>query len=103
MSITAVHVGDIGTVFELTIYDGSSVVDISSATTKQITLQTPTGTSTTYTAVFSGTGTDGKIKYTTTTALILSVAGMWKIQGVVVMPAGTWHTSVETFQVHPNL
>ena len=65
MAVNEIHVGDIGTVFTLTIKDGSSVIDLSGATTKQIILRKPDRvTSSTKTASFVTDGSDGKIKYT---------------------------------------
>ncbi len=98
-----IHVGDVGTIFEVEITDqADAAVDISGATTKQIKFTKPVGTDVTQTAAFSGTGTDGKMRYLTVAA-DLSADGDWALQGYVVIPAGTWHTDVGTFKVLPNL
>jgi len=104
----AVHVnprkGDIGTPIELTITsDGSTAVDISTATTKQITLQSPTGTETTYTASFTNTGTDGKLRYTTVATTNLNAVGPWLAEAYIVTPSGAWHSSILRFRVDPTL
>ena len=70
------HVNDIGTVFRVTVYDttstgGTTVADISLATTKQFTFKRPDGTTFDRTAVFTpvseggagSPGTDGNIQY----------------------------------------
>ena len=60
MAENEIRVGDIGTKFQVTVKDGASVVDISSATsTKQIILKKPDGTTLTKSATFSSDGTDG--------------------------------------------
>ena len=65
MSANEIHVGDIGTVFEVTVKDGEDVVDVSSATTRQLIFKSKDGAVLTKTAVLVTDGTDGKIKYTT--------------------------------------
>lgn len=102
MASDEIHVNDIGTVFRGTVQDGTSVVDISGATTIQILFK-PSGAATrTKTAVLTGDGTDGQMQYTTVDG-DLNVDGVWEWQGQVVLPAGTWRTDVKTFVVHRNL
>ena len=55
--IEEAHVGDVGTIFRVTVYDttssgGTSIADISGATTKQFTFKRPDGSTFTKTAVF---------------------------------------------------
>lgn len=102
MAIEEIHVGDIGTVFEYTVKDAGVVVDISSATVKEITFKKPDGTKLVVTANFTSDGTDGKIRYAILTGQ-LNKAGIWDIQGKVVITAGTWYTDISQFQVHLNL
>lgn len=97
-----IHYNDIGTIFRGTIQDGSSVVDISGATTIQMLFNPPGGATRTKTATLTGDGTDGKMQYTTVDG-DLNVLGVWQWQGQVVLPAGTWRTDVKTFVVHSNL
>lgn len=97
-----IHVGDIGTVFEVTIKDGSSVVDISSATALQIIFKKPDDSSLTKIAIFSSDGTDGKMKYTSV-ANDLNISGSWRLQGRVVMPVGEWRSTTGNFGVYKNL
>lgn len=98
-----VHVGDIGTIFLATITDeNNAVVDVSLASTKQLWFKKPDTTVTKKTASFTTNGTDGKLQYTTI-AGDLDNAGVWEIQGYVVLAAGTWHTSRLTVQVQPNV
>ena len=103
MAANEIRVGDIGTQFKVTIKDGTSVVDISSATsTKQIILKKPDGTKLTNTATFFLDGTDGIMYYSTVDG-DLDVPGVWKLQGKVVITAGTFSTDVYSFKVHRNL
>jgi len=101
------HVNDIGTVFRVTVYDTSStgttsVADISSATTKKFTFKKPDGTTFERVAVFTGTGSDGKIEYATVDG-DLSGPGTWHLQAYVATPDGNWNTSVGYFKVYENL
>jgi hypothetical protein len=97
------HKLDIGTIIRLVIRADGVVQDVSSATvTKQIKLQKPDGVTVTKTAVFTTNGKDGQIQYTTV-ANDLDQVGRWKAQGYVVLSSGTWHTTVETFEVLPTL
>jgi len=105
MAANEIHKGDIGTVFEVTVKDGDTVVDVSSASTegsKKIRFSKPGGTVVEETATFSSNGTDGKIRYVTI-ADDLDTAGVWKWQAYVVLSSGTWNSDVKEFTVHPNL
>lgn len=97
-----IHLNDIGTVFEATIMDGSAIVDVSSATTKELIFRKPSGAVITQTAVFTTDGTDGKIQYITI-ASDLDEAGDWKLQGRIILPTGEWRTDVSIQSVYGNL
>jgi hypothetical protein len=101
------HVNDIGTVFRVTVYDttstgGTTVADISTATTKQFTFKRPDGTTFDRTAVFTAAGSDGNIQYLSVDG-DLNVAGTWHLQAYVATPAGNWNTGVGHFRVYENL
>ena len=102
MSANEVHKDDIGTVFEVALMDGSSIVNVSAATTKEIIFEKPDGSTLTKTAEFVTSGSDGKIDYTTV-AGDLDTIGRWKIQAYVVLAAGSWKSDVAEFSVHDNL
>jgi hypothetical protein len=103
MSIPTVHLNDVGVAIKLTFVDeNGNVIDISSATTKEILLQPSGGTTQTHTASFFTDGRDGIISYTISTG-DLSVATKWNAQGYVVMPSGSFHTAYLAFEVDPNL
>lgn len=99
---TDMHVGDIGTVLEVTLYDSGVVVDISSATVKQFIFKKPDRTTATKAASFSTNGTDGKLRYTTI-ANDLDIAGDWELQVYVELLAGKWKSDVGVFSVLSNL
>lgn len=102
MAQPEIHVGDIGTTFEVTLKQSAAVVDLSSATVKQIYFMKPDGSTLTKTASFTTDGTDGKIYYNTTTG-DLDTAGDWQLQAVVTFGASVWHSSIAAFAVFPNL
>jgi hypothetical protein len=101
------HVNDIGTVFRVTVYDttstgGTTVADISLATTKQFTFKRPDGTTFDRVAVFTSDGSDGNIQYISVDG-DLNIAGTWHLQAYVVTPAGNWKTEVRHLKVYENL
>lgn len=102
MACTEVRMGDIGTVIEITVIDCGSVVNLSTATTKELIFKNPDGIIKTTTAGFVTDGTDGKIAYTTV-ADFLDVEGTWKVQANIIMPSWTGRSSVSTFTVKSNL
>lgn len=103
---TIIHNGDLGTTFLLTITeaDGTTAVDVSTATKLQMIFEDPAGTSTTKTASLNTTGTDGKIKYVSESGLI-DVVGTWRVQGYVEFGGGTskYYSTVTEFMVYDNL
>ena len=97
-----IHVNNVGTLFKVTIYDGTTAVDVSTATTKQIIFKKPNGESVTKTALFYTDGSDGIIQYTSV-AGDLDVKGVWKIQAFVDMTAGDFYSDWGDFIVYDNL
>lgn len=103
MSAGEIHVADIGTQFIVTIKDeDSAVVNISSATTKQLTFSRPNGTSLVVSGTLVTDGTDGKMKYTTVSG-DLSVAGIYRLQGYVVISGLQLYSDIVSFKVFSNL
>lgn len=100
--IQEIHVGDIGTIFEITIVDCDSPVNITAATEKTIIFSKPDGTIVEKAASFSTDGADGKIRYYTI-ANDLDTDGKWKIQARIVLPSGQWSSNTSTFKVFKNL
>ncbi len=97
-----IHQSDIGTKLLITVKDGGSVVDISSASSLIILIKKPDGTILTRTGVLETDGTDGKMYYIVV-AGDLDAAGVYKIQGRVALSSGTFSTSTANFKVHCNL
>lgn len=102
MPADEIHVGDVGTVFIVTIKDGDDLVDISSATTKSLLFRKPNGDLLTKTASLVNDGTDGQMKYISVSGDI-DVDGTWTLQGLVAIGTGSWHTDLHTFKVHRNV
>ncbi len=98
--------GDIGTALKFTVRDygaeGSPIVPLSSATTKNAIFQKPDGTTFLRNALFDTDGNDGCLKYTTASGDIQG-AGQWKAQVKVITPEGEWSSDVIEFFVKSNL
>jgi len=108
MAANEIHVGDIGTTFEGTVYGVNSlgesyIVDISSATNLEIMFQKDDGSVVTKTAELTSDGSDGKMEYNIIEG-DLDQVGDWKMQGRVHMTGGfRWSTDIFDFEVHANL
>jgi|TARA_R110002020_G_scaffold5117_2_gene21682 hypothetical protein len=102
MAANEIHENDVGTKFLVTVTDGSSAVNISSASTKQLIIKKPSGTKLTKATSFSTDGTDGKMYYNIG-ADDLDEAGTYKLQGKVIISDGTFFTDIQTFKVFRNL
>lgn len=104
--LAKIHVGDIGTIILVTITDqDGAVLDISTASTKEIKIQKVdnSGLTKTKTADFVSDGTNGQIKFVTEET-DFSSSGEWVVQGRIVLPGeGTWNTSKESFYVASNI
>lgn len=100
--VQEIHIGDIGTVFEITITDCTAAVDISTATDMSVVFRKPDGTVVENEASFLTDGEDGKLIYTTIAGDI-DQKGTWKIQAKVVMPSGSWSSNIDSFKVYENL
>lgn len=97
-----IHVGDIGTRFEVTLKDGDTVLDISAASKMQIWFGRPTSNALKKDANFVTGGTDGKLEYYSV-ADDLNEAGEWFIQAYVEFGSGKWHSDAIPFDVHENV
>ena len=98
-----IHVGDVGTVFRVTLYDCDVIVDLTGYNSVQIKLQKPDETVDTHTAtIYQNDPTLGIIEYITQ-AGDLDQDGLWQIQGYVDIPTWTGHSDTEKFKVYTNL
>jgi len=102
MAQNEVHQWDTGTVFQVTLSDASSAVDLSSANSMDLIFKKPDLTTLTKEASFVNSGTDGKIKYSTQSG-DLSVTGVWTLQAHVTLPTGNWRSDIGQFEVYRNL
>ncbi len=104
MTDTIIHVGDVGTIFRITIVENDEVtpVNVSGATVKKILFKKGDGTKMEKTAIFYTNGSDGIIQYVGIAGDV-NVNGNWKMQGYVEMPSGKFYSAVETFIVKENL
>jgi hypothetical protein len=102
MSANEIHVGDVGTRITVTFQDGSSVVDISGASTKQIWLRRPAGSALKLDGTFTTDGSDGKIYIDSTASTFVTAGDTWEVQGYIETATGTWHSDKEVFEVFSN-
>lgn len=101
--LETIRIGDVGTILRVSITDDDGViVDISTATTKQIILKKPDTSILTKTASFFTDGTDGILTYTLIAGDIDQV-GRWQIEAYVVTPTGSWSSTIEAFSVQHSL
>ena len=97
-----IHVGDIGTVFRITIKDGADIVDISNVDSKLVFFQKPDGTTLSRTATLYTDGLDGILQYVTQDG-DLDQAGTWQIQAKIDFGTDVFYTNIEKFKVYRNL
>lgn len=102
MAENEIRQGDIGTVLRLTVMDGADIVNISSASIKQMIFTKPSMAKMTKDATFTTDGTDGQIEYVTVEG-DLNEVGIWYRQAYIVMSGWTGHSDTSSFPVHPNL
>lgn len=97
------HVGDIGTIFEFVLRDcDGGLVDLTAGVVATMHLRDPAGNVTPHVAVRVGTGVEGRVRFTSTTA-VLDEAGPWRRWVTAVMTGGATFTSTPVdFYVHDN-
>ena len=98
------HVGDVGTIIQVTVTDGTDPVDVGDPIDiRDIHFEDPDGTIVTKAGALVDDGSDGKIKYVTE-ADFLSKPGVWRLQVELEWANGNhWSSSKAEFRVHPNL
>ena len=99
-----IHKDDVGTRFQLTVKDGADLVNISGATSLRVDIRKPSDTVINRSALRfdDGSALSGVMYYDTAVGDIDEV-GNYKLQGVVTLPSGTYHTDIHTFKAHCNL
>jgi len=99
-----IHQYDIGTRFLITVKDCDEPIDISDALYRQLTFRKPSDTVISKIAsVFNDGSETSGVMYYDTIGGDLDEAGMWKMQGKIALPSGTYYTTVYSFKVHCNL
>ncbi len=99
-----IHQYDIGTRFQITVQDCDSLVDISNASYRQLTFRKPSDTIVTKIAsIFNDGSAVSGVMYYDTIGGDLDEVGIWKMQGKIALPSGTYYTNVYSFKVHCNL
>ncbi len=102
-----IHIGDIGTNFEISLVDDSVdppiAVDLTGATILELIFRRADDSILTKTAAVVGDATAGVIQYITTAASDLNSEGTYRIQAKVVLPSGTWRSERSKFRVHGNI
>ena len=103
MSQNEIHEGDVGTSLEATIYVApKQILDLSTASVKNILFRKPDGTVHIKTADFVTDGTDGKLRYVTI-ASDFDQTGDWSWQARLEFTTGTWSSNVKRFFVYENV
>jgi len=97
-----IHYGDIGVNFNITVMNGSSPLNVSSADNIYIIFQKPDGSDLIKTASLITDGTDGNIRYTTV-AGDLDQVGTWQIQAKVDFTISVFSTDIQKFKVYRNI
>jgi len=99
-----IHQDDIGTRFLVTVKDDGVAVNLTSATLKQLNFRKPDDSVLNRTASGLGGGSESSgIMYYDTVSGDLDAVGVYKMQGKVTIPSGTFYTDIYTFKVHSNL
>ena len=87
----------------ITIHDqDSAVVDISSASVKEMNLQAPAGTEETITCTLTGDGTDGQMTCAIAANTLNNLA-LWKYQGFVTISGISYPSEIGSFLVDARL
>lgn len=97
-----IHQYDIGTAIEIEIKDCSGVVNVSSATTKQIRFYKPNKERVVQDATFLTDGVDGKIQYIFADG-DLDTVGRWRYQAFLIIGGREYNSDIGEFKVYENI
>jgi len=97
-----IHYGDIGVNFNITVMNGTAVLNVSNASSISIIFQKPDGSDLIKTATLVTDGTDGNIRYTSVSG-DLDQIGTWQIQAKVNFGASVFSTDIQKFKVYRNI
>lgn len=102
MAINEIHVGDIGTIFNLTINDeNSTIVNLSGADVSLI-FRKPDNNLLTKIPTLINSGIGGQITYVVIEG-DLDLHGIWGLQAYVDYGGSGWYTDINEFKVYRNL
>lgn len=77
-------------------------LDISTASSMYIIIKKPDDSKLTKTGIFLTDGTDGQIYYDSISG-DFDTSGLYRVQTIVTIGSGTYHSEVKTFRVECNL
>jgi hypothetical protein len=97
-----VRVGDIGTIFQITVRDSTNVVNLSNATSISLVFKKPNKQIITRSAAVAGDGTGGIVTYTSKEG-DFDIKGNYQMQITIVSSSGAWSSNIVGFQVYPCL
>ena len=93
-----IFVCDVGKVIRLTVRENGAVVNVSGASTKQIKIKKPDGTTLAKGATFTTDGTDGKVQYVVESG-VFSQPGLYEFRAYLVLGAWTGHSSKKVAEI----
>jgi hypothetical protein len=91
------HVGDVGAIIRLTVFEDGAAKNLSAASSKQIKIYKPDGTVLTKTAEFYTTGADGKLQCTTETG-DFDAPGLYSVVAAFTVGGWSGHSTPATIQ-----
>lgn len=94
----SVHVGDTGTLIEITVIEDGVPVDLGDATALAFVFGKPSGDVVSVAATLSTDGADGKLRCTSSEALF-DEAGRWVIQAQLTLGSWSGRTARAAFAV----
>lgn len=102
--IEEIHHKDFGTVFVITLRNGSVHVDMSAITliAKGIDFAAPSGATYGKALNFVTDGSDGKLSYTIPSNFLNEV-GVWQMQVYITTATQQWKSNIEEFSVFTNI
>jgi hypothetical protein len=98
-----IQVGAKNLAIKLQVKEGNSVLNISSASVKNMIIEKPDDTIVSGSTAFFTDGTDGIIVYYTSSSSILDQAGDYNAQAYIEMTGFTGYTTPVVFSVYENL
>ena len=98
-STANIHMGDVGTVLKISVYDQDKVIVPEIGDTVELKFRKPDYTDVTINPLI---GVDGVLSFTSVIGFF-DIVGVWKMQAKIITTAGTWYSSIVEFKIHKNL